>query len=129
MQLEQLQQILVALGGAAGLGALLMPPLVAAIVRVRWPSPVKALVALASSAGVGAITAWAAGDLTGLALPAVIGVVMASSQIAYRRWWHRTGIAQWIETHIFPGRTTIDGEVTAAETIPIDEPGTASTTG
>lgn len=103
----------------AGVIGYFMPIVVAAVVRTRWASWAKALTALAISLLVGTFTAWASGDLVGLAWPAAVATAMAATQHAYRKWWHPTGVAPLIEA--LTNRTkVIDGEVASSETVPIE---------
>lgn len=110
MDSDQLLSLLLVVGQSPVIGAVLMPPLIAAINRVAWPKPAKAAVALVSSVLAGGAAAWAAGELTGLSaatrvqLAAVCaGIVARAAHEAYRRWWKPTGVGDWIETTINAG--------------------------
>ncbi|HEX8008216.1 MAG TPA: hypothetical protein VF482_17515 [Trebonia sp.] len=85
-----------ALGGAAAIGTV-MPLLVAVVIRSHWPSEIKATIAVAASLVAGTVSAYLAGQLTGLPWAASVVVALVASQQTYSRWWHATGIAQWVE--------------------------------
>lgn len=105
--------LLTTLGDSAVIGTL-MPLLVALVVRSHWASWLKAAVAVVASLGAGTAGAWAAGQMTGLPWALAVIAALASSQAAYRTWWHATGIAQWVEQITSP--KVIDGEVVASST-------------
>lgn len=81
---------------AALVGAFL-PALVALVNRADWKSWLKGVVAVLSSVLAGTVTALLAGDFTGVHWVTAMGIVFASSQVAYLTWWKGTGISDKIE--------------------------------
>lgn len=67
----------------------LMPPLVAVVQQPRWSPVVRALVVIASSVGVGAVTAAVEGTLTGQRWTTAALIIGVAAVAAYRTFWHR----------------------------------------
>lgn len=104
---------------AAGVGFVL-PMLVAIINRSEWKPWVKAIVALLSSIAAGTVTALLAGEFTGANWLQAIGVVFASSQLAYHTWWKNSSMTSWLEEtiNVITGRKTSESSGEADGAIP-----------
>lgn len=87
---------LLQVAAAAGLVSALMPLLVSVVVQSRWSRPAKEMTVVLSCLVVSVMGILAAGqnprDLA-VALP----VMILGTRIAYRQYWKKTGIAEWIE--------------------------------
>jgi hypothetical protein len=75
-------------------------PLVLAIpIQSHWPSSLKTAFSVAAYAGAGAITAAAAGTLTGKTFWQSTLLILALGVVGYQGVWKPSGIAPAIETH------------------------------
>jgi len=81
----------------SALVGLFVPALIAFVNRSDWKDWIKALVALASSILVGTVTALLGGQFTGSNWVTAVGIVFATSQVAYLTWWKGSGITKKIE--------------------------------
>jgi len=79
-----------------------MPPLIAFISSVRWPSWARALVAVAVCLVGGGMTAAVSGYYDGMSMMRAVMVTFAAALGFYRVFWHPSGIAPWIEQKTTP---------------------------
>jgi ABC-type uncharacterized transport system permease subunit len=77
-----------------------LPVLVSIVNREEWKPWVKGAVALLASFVVGTVTALLAGQFTGTTWLQAIGVVFATSQVAYHTWWKGTDLGALIEKKV-----------------------------
>lgn len=77
-----------------------LPALVAVVNRSEWKAWVKGIVVVLASVVVGTVTALLGGQFTGANWVQSIGIVFATSQVAYHTWWKGTGISNAIENSI-----------------------------
>lgn len=80
----------------------LLPALIAVVNRAHWVAWVKGVVAVASSALAGGVTAVLTGQLTGGTWLHAALVVAVAAVAAYRLWWKPTGIGPKIEASVNP---------------------------
>lgn len=79
-----------------GLISLLMPLIVATVVRSDWSRTAKEITVIITCSIAGLITVLATGqDVSNLAI--VIPVMVALTREFYGRYWKSTGIAGWLE--------------------------------
>lgn len=97
-----------------------MPPVVAVVVSARWKPWLRAVAAAFMCVAAGVITTWLAGDLAGLTPVRSVLVCMAATFGAYRKWWHPSGIARWIEQATTPRRRGRRRSPRRAPTRPVD---------
>lgn len=81
-----------------GVGAVIMPPIVALINQAHWKAPVKAIVALlVCLAGAAVWQWWQHGPLSLSTWRESATVIALSAFAAYRVWWQPSRIAPAIE--------------------------------
>lgn len=93
---------------ASGVAGVLLPALIAVVVRSNWPSWAKGVVAAGSSIVMGFLVALLSGQLDGKTWMQSALVIFGAAQVAYKVWWEPTGIAPAIEKATTP--KVIEGE-------------------
>ncbi len=85
------------------IGALVLPPAIAVVNQLRWPPQLKGIIAFLVCAGYALLIAVLRGPVDFADWRNTLLVVAGSAFIAYRVFWHPSGIAGAIEGATSPG--------------------------